>query len=407
MRIVTDSEIGELTLEGIAYSPNDPRRHNKRKRILLRIVGALLAVVLAVAASGACWWMWQHHWRRVSVNVDGTTVSERIDSTVQNLLDQNNNFGHTKGKLLAVDGSVLTEDGGKDIVVKVNGGEALTSDQLKTTTIPENGTINITNGEDVTEEYDVTSTAVAHGIQVNTGGSIQRVKTIGKDGKKETWTGKQSKITVDKGVTEQPQDTVIEAISPRPKGKKVIALTFDDGPSQYSTPILDILKKKGVKATFFDLGTEAAALPDVEKRMVNEGHQVASHSNSHPNMAKMSRNDLRNELKDGFANIKSASGTDTKVFRSPYGSFTKQQWEDAYDLIDCNVLWDIDTLDWELPGATAIHDAVLDNAYNGAIVLMHDGGGNRSQDVSALPSIIDDLKKQGYSFVTIDELMNM
>lgn len=92
---------------------------------------------------------------------------------------------------------------------------------------------------------------------------------------------------------------------------------------------------------------------------------------------------------------------------APYGAFGVQQWKDAADIVDMNVLWSIDTLDWKRPGAKAIHDEVLKNAYNGAVALMHAGGGDRTQDIQALPSIIDDLRKQGYSFVTIDELCEM
>lgn len=404
---MTDSEISDLTLDGMAYGPNDPRRHNKRNRILLRILCVLLVVALLCSLGAGGWWMWRHHWRSVDVTVEGTTVSTRVDSTVENLLTHHDNFGHANGDLLAVDGSVLTKGGGKALTVKLADGTTLAPADLSTTRVPEDGTLTITNGDNVTEAHDVDKTAVAHGITVNLGGSVQCIDTTGKDGTKEVWTGKQSGIKVDKGVTEKPVDTVIKAYSPSPKGKKVIALTFDDGPSSYSAPILDILKKKGVKATFFDLGEQSVGMAAIEQRMIKEGHQVASHSNSHPNLAKMSRDDLRNELSEGFANIKKASGVDTKMFRAPYGSFTKQQWQDAYDLIQCNVLWDIDTLDWQKPGAKAIHDTVLNNAHNGAIVLMHDGGGDRSQDVSALPGIIDDLKKQGYSFVTIDELLAM
>jgi len=108
-----------------------------------------------------------------------------------------------------------------------------------------------------------------------------------------------------------------------------------------------------------------------------------------------------------LANMKKASGVSTRMMRSPYGSFTVDQWKDVYDLIDYNVLWSIDTEDWRRPGAQAIHDAVLNHAYNGAVVLMHDGGGNRDQDIQALPGIIDDLKAQGYEFVTISGLLKL
>ena len=155
------------------------------------------------------------------------------------------------------------------------------------------------------------------------------------------------------------------------------------------------------------MGEECLSFPDAEKRMLEEGHQVASHSNTHPDMPTLSRDALRAEIIAGFSNMKKASGHVTKVLRAPYGAFGKKQWQETSDLIDMNVLWDIDTLDWKRPGAKAIHDAVMTDAHNGAIVLMHDGGGDRSQDVEALPGIIDDLKKQGYEFVTIEQLIKM
>ena len=103
----------------------------------------------------------------------------------------------------------------------------------------------------------------------------------------------------------------------------------------------------------------------------------------------------------------SVLGSMLYAFRAPYGAFGEQQWRDAADLIDMNVLWDIDTLDWKRPGAEAIVKTVLDNAHNGAIVLMHDGGGDRSQDIEALPDIIDKLREQGYEFVTVEQLAAM
>ena len=234
------------------------------------------------------------------------------------------------------------------------------------------------------------------------------VKTRGKDGKREIWVGDISKKRTTKRVVAQPVDAQIVGVSPRPQGHKVIALTFDDGPSgQYTAPILDILKQKGVKATFFDVGQYSVQYPALEKRMVAEGHEVASHSNTHPFMPKMKRDALRAEITAGLANMKKASGVSTRMMRSPYGSFTVDQWKDVYDLIDYNVLWSIDTEDWRHPGAQAIHDAVLNHAYNGAVVLMHDGGGNRDQDIQALPGIIDDLKAQGYEFVTISGLLKL
>ena len=241
---------------------------------------------------------------------------------------------------------------------------------------------------------------------VATGGLIQ-LHLPGADGERRVWIGAVSGQKADRGVVRKPRDGRTVSMTPHPpQGRKVIALTFDDGPSEYTPKMLDILRKKKVKATFFDLGRQAAQMPDVVRRMVREGHQVASHSDTHPDIPEMGTAELRDELESGFAHLKEA-GSGSRMFRAPYGAFTDRDWERAGDLVSTNVLWSIDTLDWKRPGARTIHDEVTRNAYSGAIVLMHTGGGDRTQDIEALPGIIDDLRGKGYEFVTVGELMAM
>ncbi|WP_240542128.1 polysaccharide deacetylase family protein [Bifidobacterium sp. CP2] len=389
-----------LGTTGLAAAP-------KRKRIWLRaLIGLLVAALVAGSGAGG-WWMWENRWRPIDVTVNGTTVRANVHTTLAQLIARNDSFGKKPGRLLAVDGSVLDKTGGRAVAAAI-GGQAIAPRDRDAVIVPEHADITVASGKDVTEAHTVKKTTVPFGTNINIkGGAIQVRTQAGKDGERETWTGKRSGKTADKGVTVKPVDMVVTSYNPRPEGKKVIALTFDDGPSQYSAPMLDILKDKGVKATFFDLGQQSSEFADAEKRMVAEGHQVASHSFDHPNMPKLSRDALRDNITKGFTAMKQTSGVDTTVFRSPYGAFGDQQWKDAGDLIGMNVLWTIDTEDWKRPGADAIHDAVLNNAYDGAIVLMHDGGGDRTQDIEALPRIIDDLKGQGYEFVTIQQLIDM
>ncbi|RSX52239.1 polysaccharide deacetylase [Bifidobacterium goeldii] len=378
----------------------------RSKRIWLRIVLIVLAAALVVSSVSYGAWMWEHHWRTISVTANGTAYEVSVDTKLGTLLKDHRNFDKKPGRLLDITGGTIDQTGGEPVTVTING-TTVDAKQLDNTPLPENAHIKVTAGGDVTEGYTVGHETVEHGADINLAGSVQLLKQAGKDGEREIWIGKRSHKQVEKAITKQPQDLIVEAVNPRPAGRKVIALTFDDGPSKFSDPILDILKEKGVKATFFDLGQNAIEYATAEKRMIAEGHEVCSHSNSHADLPKLSRDALRAELSAGFANLEKASGTKTKVLRAPYGAFTKQQWEDAHDLIHMNVLWDIDTLDWKRPGEQAIHDAVLNHAHNGAIVLMHDGGGDRSQDVAALPSIIDDLKAQGYEFVTVKQLLEM
>lgn len=391
---------------GNGDNPNNP----KRSRLWARVVVGLVTAALLASGGGWTWWMWDTRWRPIDVTVDsGTgaeTVRTHVGATVDVLLERNGSFGRKPGRLLAIDGSELKTDGGGQVKVTVDGDD-VPHGRWADTVVPEHAAVTVADGDDVTEDHTVRHDTVAFGTDNDLTGVIQRFRQAGKNGEREVWVGKESGIEVDKGLTEQPVEMIVESVTPRPTGRKVIALTFDDGPSQYSAPVLDVLKEKKVKATFFDLGEQSLAWPDAEKRMVAEGHQVASHSNTHPNMPDLDADALRAEITDGFANLKAASGVETTVFRSPYGAFGVKQWEAAGDLIGMNVLWDIDTQDWSMPGANAIHDAVMKDAHNGAIVLMHDGGGDRSQTVEALPRIIDDLRKQGYEFVTVDQLIKL
>lgn len=210
---------------------------------------------------------------------------------------------------------------------------------------------------------------------------------------------------MDKEVVQEATDMKIASLTPKPSdGGKYIALTFDDGPSSYTQQILDILAQKGVHATFYNLGNQGGKSPSLTKAVLDGGHELASHTNQHQNLPTLSKDDLRSEITSSLMfsrRLREAPADDSRTLRSIHGT----EWARSADLVSCNVLWNIDTLDWKRPGAAAITDMVLSHAFNGSIVLMHDGGGDRSQDIEALPHIIDKLKAQGYTFLTVSELM--
>lgn len=416
---VTNAGFEELTFgAGVhgadGYADEDGGRGpRKPRRIWPRILAAVLALALVVGGGTGGWWMWRTHWRTVPVDFNGTEVAVRVDQTLASAIDAHDGFGARPGRLMSITGKVVDKRGGEPVGVTLDG-RATDIDALRTLRAGDladgdDGThrVTLTDGKDVTEGHTVKREAIPHGSEgtdIATGGTIQ-LRRPGKDGVREVWVGKASGEKVDKDVLEQPQDSRTTALTPKPPtDRKVIALTFDDGPSQYTPQMLDILKAKGAHATFFDVGTQSKGRGDIERRIVAEGHQLASHSNTHPNMPTLSTDALRAELKAGFDQL-AANGTDTRMLRSPYGAFTNADWDRAGDLISTNVLWDIDTLDWKRPGAQAIADTVLSHAHNGAIALMHTGGGDRTQTVEALPLIIDGLKAQGYEFVTVGELM--
>lgn len=389
---------------GIAPAARRPsgtkvRRASDPRAPLIAAGVAAVLVVVAVLGIG-----YRFFWRDVDVTVNGTACSMRINSSADELLQAHDYFDAKPGKLMSVSGKVLDETGGDRCSVQVNG-EAVAFADLAGYTVPEGADISVKDGGDTTEGHEEKTVDIAPSIEMDGAGAIQFVSQWGKKGKKTVWIGEQSGESVDKEVIEEPTNMVVSAMNPKPQGdKKYIALTFDDGPSSYSSDILSILKKNGVKATFFNLGNRANA---TSATVMEDGNEVASHTYAHKNLPECDRDTLRSEITTASDSIEEASGVRPQMIRAPYGAFTSAEWARAGDLISCNVLWNIDTLDWKLPGASAIIDEVLSGAYNGAIVLMHDGGGDRSQDVKALDRIIKGLKADGYELVTVSELMEL
>ena len=209
-----------------------------------------------------------------------------------------------------------------------------------------------------------------------------------------------------------PTYFVIQSAGERPE--KVVALTFDDGPDDRYTPqILDILKTRQVPATFFVVGSQAERLPGLLQRTYAEGHEIGNHTYSHPNLATTSVERTRLELNATQRIIQHAIGVSTILFRPPYHADSEPQTPDEIEPIAraqrlgyLTVAERIDPRDWE-PGATAdaIVAEVLAERENGRIILLHDGGGDRSATVEALPRLIDALRAAGYRFVPVSELI--
>ena len=185
-----------------------------------------------------------------------------------------------------------------------------------------------------------------------------------------------------------------------------IALTFDDGPNPYFTPlILDILNKYNVKATFFCIGRQVAAYPALVKQEYMAGHIIGNHTWSHPDLALLSPANVNLQLVSTSNAIQEAIGVQPIYFRPPYGVMSVPALTQAYHLGLTTVIWNDEARDWQLPGMNVIVERILGLARNGAIVLLHDGGGNRSQTVAALPYIIKGLRARGFQLVTIEQMM--
>ena len=184
------------------------------------------------------------------------------------------------------------------------------------------------------------------------------------------------------------------------KEKKLIALTFDDGPHPQNTPkLLNILKKEDVRATFFVLGSMAKDSPGILQRAAAEGHQIASHTYSHKNLTKLSADKLKHEIDDTDAVIASIVGYAPSAMRPPYGSYNKTVSAAAHTPL---ILWSIDPWDWKYRNAEKVSKAVISKAADGDIILLHD---LYASTVEAARIIIPALKAKGFTFVTVDELL--
>ena len=182
-------------------------------------------------------------------------------------------------------------------------------------------------------------------------------------------------------------------------GSKLIALTFDDGPDvSTTTRLLDVLKEKQVKATFFELGNRILAASEVSKRAISEGHEVESHSMTHANLSKMSGDGVMEDyerMKEIFSEV---LGYEPKYLRPPYGAVST--WVRRLPIVLMG--WTVDSRDWESRDALAILAEVQKASFDGAVILMHD---IYDTTVDAVAPTIDWLRKQGYEFVTIEEMV--
>lgn len=184
-------------------------------------------------------------------------------------------------------------------------------------------------------------------------------------------------------------------------GPPTVALTFDDGPNPNTTaPIIDILDRAGIKATFFTVGRMVQRFPDLVKRELADGMAIGDHTFGHTRLTGLPADQVRDELQRTIEQL-TPLGAHITLMRPPGGSFDASTIEVAKSMGLRTVVWSVDSKDWSKPGVDAIVHRVVDSVRPGSIILMHDGGPDRSQTVAALPRIIDELKARGYSFTAM------
>lgn len=183
-----------------------------------------------------------------------------------------------------------------------------------------------------------------------------------------------------------------------------IAMTFDDGPHPTNTPrLLDILKQRNVKATFYVVGDNARRYPHILRRMIAEGHEIGNHTTSHGYLTKMSHDQVRRDLSVAHQAIVSATGVPPRTLRPPYGAtntglknFIKSEF--GYP----SIMWSVDPQDWKRPGVSVVTSRLVSGARPGGILLAHD---IHPPTIDAMPATLDQLIAKGYRFVTVTQLI--
>jgi peptidoglycan-N-acetylglucosamine deacetylase len=183
------------------------------------------------------------------------------------------------------------------------------------------------------------------------------------------------------------------------RDRKVVALTFDDGPSEYTEGFLDVLHSKHVHGTFFEIGQEMPGREGAMRRILREGDEIGDHTMNHVEYPGYG------QIAGAASRILAYTHFRPCLFRPPGGAVDSSVIATAGSLGMETILWDVDPADWTTPGSAAVYSRVVGAARPGSIILMHDGGGNRSGTLAALPRIIDTLRGRGYGFATVSQLL--
>lgn len=347
--------------------PRPPRKTQAARRVSRRRL-ALTTVLLSFAAYGPG--SLAAPPTPTVVTFEGRSLGLTSSRTVAELLASEGRTPRS-GSLLSLHGNVLRPDLVPPLILR-NGEPA-----DERTRLTPGDDVEVHDGVDVTERA-VTETIAAGGNPMYLVG--------------------EGTVTIRRGIRSGEVEPL--AISPA-AGAPVVALTFDDGPHPEWTPrILDVLKAKGVKATFFCVGQMASRYPDLVRRVVGEGMAVGNHTWGHARLARRDQGHVQSELARG-RDVLTSLGAGVSTFRPPYGSYDTSAVSVGAALGMRTVVWTIDSQDYRRPGPEAIFQRIMDTVRPGSIILMHDGGGDRLQTLAALPTLIDALRARGYTFATV------
>jgi peptidoglycan/xylan/chitin deacetylase (PgdA/CDA1 family) len=359
-----------------------------------RAAKALLAVLVFSLFAGVT----HGAFARVSIAVDGQTVVAGVADRVADVLADAPTAA--SGDLIAAsDGRVLRTGAGGPPATMLNGRPASRDDRV----LP-GDVVTTSVGADIVEETVEEFRALPIPTKIEGTGAILSLAEPGAAGLERVVTGAVSGDVIVSEIVRPSAPMVLQRI-PAGEGKK-IALTFDDGPwPAHTERVLDVLKAEGVPATFFMVGLRVKQNPEIARRVAREGHAIGNHTYRHVDVSTSSAEKISSELSGTSGVIIKTTGVVPRWFRPPGGGVDDQAYTEAAKQGLGTVLWTVDPRDWGRgQTAAAIEKAVVSATRPGSVILLHDGGGARSQTIAALPKIIRRLKASGYEFVLLDDL---
>lgn len=395
-------------LDATARTPGSNRRFPLPALVITAIVLIVAFVALGRFCSAAA---------TIEVTVNGSALSLHGAKTLETAIRESG-LPINPGDLISLDGQVLKRSAGNPFYATVNDEETLDSDRP----LNNGDKIYLTDGTDIVEDYDVEEETIPCNAQALGVGALCTYTDYGTPKIIEHLTGRLSGAQVDR-VKQSEEKITAQWYTPDVGDDKVIALTFDCGPSSDYTPqILDVLAENDVKATFFCEGKNVEDNPGLVQRAQSEGHQIASNTYDCLINENSSDEHVLEEVKKGFEALEGTlassaqteqnkQGTQTeqaerkRVVRFPNALLTTSMAKTIVNEVDAIVGWDLDTGDWSAYSADSVSETLLE-AEPGNIVVMHDGDYDCSNTVAALRTALPKLKEKGFSFVTIDELMS-
>ncbi len=337
---------------------------------------------------------------QIDVNVNGNETQLTLGMTVEDAIDQGL-MDAGAGNVLNVAGGVVVYGGGEPGTIMLNGLPVHSSTRLKSG----DELIGVA-GRDVTESVLTTQAVIPIPVKSVGEGPLVALESPGSAGVQEVRCGAISGLELEHVILVEAEPMVLRNYEPTasPAGN-LVALTFDDGPWPLHTQqVLEILEREDVKATFFMLGKQVRRNRAMAVRVAEEGHLVGNHSLSHVYLSNASPEVVRSEIENAQDEIEKTIGVRPTWYRPAGGVVSPPVWAQTRASKVRLVKWTVDPQDYRAKSPVMLARNVIDATRPGSIVLLHDGGGDRTVTVKALTTIIRELKSRGYTFVTLDEM---